>query len=326
VPTTWNTRRSTAIERFDLEHTAVDGELPPEYAAWTAIERFYVYRTAVGGVLPPEYAAWTSIERFDVSDTAVDGVLPPEYAAWTAIGWFDVSDTAVDGVLPPEYAAWTALSFFDVSSNRLSGVLPDLASNTSLVLDCSHNRFTGSGQMKAKSVDFSHNQLTELPSTWRSHVFEVESLDISSNPLTSWPMAGVHARSAYTESVFICGEKEREDKLLWDTLTTLVVDHCPLGVEARDFLHSVSYLPLVRLSARNSSLHGDLPMEYNILAPVVDHGQSDCSGAGLNPTFSGLQFLDLSANSITAVDAPPPAQLLSARLYENQLHSLPTSW
>eukprot|EP00931_Biecheleriopsis_adriatica_P001398 TRINITY_DN10174_c0_g1_i2.p1 TRINITY_DN10174_c0_g1~~TRINITY_DN10174_c0_g1_i2.p1 ORF type:complete len:819 (-),score=127.54 TRINITY_DN10174_c0_g1_i2:52-2508(-) len=117
-----------------------------------------------------------------------------------------------------------------------------------------------------------------------------------------------------------------KDEFNFSNLDTLNVSGNPLGqtLDARDFLVSVLYLPkLKNLFASGCKLGGDIPSFWYVTPR--DRSQSTLFEFGCVRAlpqklgFATLLQLDLSGNSITAIEATMPRSLIKADLSSNHL-------
>ena len=128
------------------------------------------------------------------------------------------------------------------------------------------------------AVDFRYNHLTQLPSAWWN-LPKVVDLDIQSNRISSWPVAGVHRESVFHPvdgSVLGCGQGHIAPKFSWPIMERVNLGHNPLhGAPAREVLGSLAWCTrLTYLNVNNCSLSGRLRRQGPGLTSMVD--VTDC--------------------------------------------------
>ena len=139
----------------------------------------------------------------------------------------------------------------------------------------------------------------------------------------------VPPRSAFGETVFVIGAAlypVRPPGALW-SVRLLYMDECPLALDARDFLHIVgAFRELVRISARNANLRGDVPLEWSRFVPYLQPDSTTSTGFSDTGSFPRLVFLDLHGNELTSIKAPPPGALVAADFSANDVVEVAAEW
>lgn len=330
------------LQGLDLDHNLLQGQIPAELGLLPSLQNLFLSRNQLGGVIPASLGNLSQLAVLDVSNNNLEGSipgglcelpllstlnlannklgpdLPPELFNNSHLQEVTLSGNNFQGPLPESLANMTALQVLRLDGNvGLSGTFPDTSGiphlSTVIASGCSFSSAMALGPT-VTYLDLSKNLLTALPDRIET-LTKLQILRLQDNQISVWPLRGV----ANVE----CQWTLFADRFQWSQLLELVISRNPLGVEAQQFVDSLSYLEsLMQLEAEQCNLSGSL-VDFEI----NKESQFRCDATSRPQIgFERLQTLDSAGNSLHSVLASPPSSLITASLADNALTNVADCW
>ncbi|CAI0415782.1 unnamed protein product [Linum tenue] len=137
---------STSLKILTLSANKISGNLPSGIQNLVSLQRFEASYNNLSGTIPSAIWNIRTLEWLDLASNSISGSVPQSIGNLTRLNRLRLARNQLQGEIPAAIENCKDLIALDLSDNNLSGVIPPQImrlSSLSLLLNLSHNQFTG---------------------------------------------------------------------------------------------------------------------------------------------------------------------------------------
>jgi Leucine-rich repeat (LRR) protein len=301
------------LRTFGVGNNAITGQIPSELYNCRDLTELSANNNLLTGSISSQLGVWTNLETLELSVNGMFGVLPDEISNCLNIHLISLSSNAFSGTLPAGIGRFSLLEEFSGYSNRFSGPLFDVGNLTNLgSIVANSNLMTGTlsvqfgGLSLLGIVCLSDNSFTgQIPSQF-GNISILTSIYLSENmfsgSLSPLLFSKNPAMSAFgVDYNLLSGEiPDTFNGNNWAILYEIYLNNNYFTSTLTDALSTFPVLQL--LSLGSNFLTSTLPRTMNNLTSLdalllYSNLLSGSPFPEAITIFTGLRFLDLSANA-----------------------------
>nr|XP_016466677.1 PREDICTED: probably inactive leucine-rich repeat receptor-like protein kinase At3g28040 [Nicotiana tabacum] len=280
------------VSELNLNGLSLSGKIGRGLEKLQSLQVLSLSNNNFTGPISPELALLTNLENLNLSQNGLSGNIPPSISKITSLQFLDLSQNSLSGPVSDTMFdnCGNSLRYLSLSGNFLEGAFPTTVSKCNNLnhLNVSRNHLSGDpgfsgglwGLTRLRTLDLSHNELSELVPVGISVLHQLKELLLQGNQFSG----------KLPSDIGYCPHLNKLD--LSENLFTGAI---PESVQK---LNALSFLSL-----SNNMINGDFPQWISNMSSLEYLDFSGNSIEGTLPDSIGdlkmLKYLSLSGNKLS---------------------------